>query len=304
MKKWKTIAKKFLFPPARIMMITAIVSAAALAAVFMKGWETSLIAYIVYPIAFYAVMVICIACFLTFPGYYKNIKQKIYSNSWGHRYMTDVVFKTHMSLYRSLIINLLYVAANTFWAVWYHTVWFGIFAIYYSILAVMRFLLLRYVNRNEIGKKRFEELKRSRMCSIILLLIDFVLCGAVLMILHQNRGFEYHGVLIYVMALYTFYITTMAIVNLIKYRKYNSPIMSMTKVINFAAALVSMLSLETAMFAQFGAETSLEVQQIMVMATGAGVSVVVVAMAIYMIVKANNEIEEIRRETCGYEKNN
>lgn len=208
--------------------------------------------------------------------------------------MTDVVFKTHMSLYSSLIINLLYVAANTFWAIWYHTVWFGIFALYYSILAVMRFLLLRYVNRNKIGKKRFEELKRSRLCSVILLLINFVLSGAVLMILYQNRGFEYHGILIYVMAMYTFYITTMAIVNLIKYRKYESPIMSMTKVINFAAALVSMLSLETAMLAQFGSETSMESRQIMVMATGAGVSVIIVAMAIYMIVKANDEIKKIR----------
>lgn len=294
MKDWKKIVRKLLFPPVWVMIIIAIISAAALIAVFVKGWEASPIAYIVYPISFYALVVICIACFLTFPGYYKNIKQKIYSNKWGNRYMTDVVFKTHMSLYSSLIINLLYVAANTFWAIWYHTVWFGIFALYYSILAVMRFLLLRYVNRNKIGKKRFEELKRSRLCSVILLLINFVLSGAVLMILYQNRGFEYHGILIYVMAMYTFYITTMAIVNLIKYRKYESPIMSMTKVINFAAALVSMLSLETAMLAQFGSETSMESRQIMVMATGAGVSVIIVAMAIYMIVKANDEIKKIR----------
>lgn len=59
-------------------------------------------------------------------------------------------------------------------------------------------------------------------------------------------------------ALYTFYITTTAIIDIIKYRKYNSPVMSISKVIKLAAALVSMLFLETAMFAQFGADMAKE----------------------------------------------
>ncbi|MBQ7774334.1 MAG: hypothetical protein IJ379_00275 [Lachnospiraceae bacterium] len=291
MKDWKSIVKKLFLLPVGVIFVLVIISTILLVTVFVKGWENSLIAYLTYVLAFYTLTVLCVACALTFPGYYRSIRHKIYSTKFGNRYMTDVAFKTHVSLYRSLAVNLLYVAVNLFWGIWYHTAWFIIFAIYYSILAVMRFLLLRYVNRNKIGQKRFEELKRSRLCAVILLLINLILSGAVLMILYQNRGFNYHGMLIYVMALYTFYVTTAAIVNLIKYRKYNSPIMSTAKIINLAAALVSMLALETAMFAQFGADMSLESQRIMIIATGAGVSAVVVSMAVYTIVRANKELK-------------
>ena len=155
----------------------------------------------------------------------------------------------------------------------------------------MRFLLVRYVYRHEIGENRLEELKRARLCAIILLPINLVLSGAVLMILYQDRGFTYNSILISVVALYTFYSTTAAIINMVKYRKYKSPVMSMAKIINLAAALVSMLALETAMFAQFGQDMAAENQRIMIIATGAGVSVVIVAMAIYMIVQAAKEIK-------------
>lgn len=289
MKGWKTIIKKSFFSPVWIIVLLVIISTTALVTVFLKGWENTPTAYLIYVISFYSLVVTCIACFRIFPKYYRKIKQKIYGNKFGNRYMTDVAFKTHISLYRSLTINLLYVTANAFWAIWYRTVWFAVFALYYSILAVMRFLLIRYVKQNEIGKDYLAEWKRSRLCAVILLMINLVLSGVVLMILYQDRGFEYSGILIYVMALYTFYITISAVVNIVRYRKYNSPVMSTAKVINFAAALISTLSLETAMLSQFGTENEAGFQRIMTMATGAGISVIIVTMSIYMIVQKNNE---------------
>ena len=50
--------------------------------------------------------------------------------------------------------------------------------------------------------------------------------------------------MIYVMAMYAFYVTVMAVINMVRYRKYHSPVMSAAKAVNLAAALVSMLSLE------------------------------------------------------------
>ena len=55
---------------------------------------------------------------------------------------------------------------------------------------------------------------------------------------------------------------------MVKYRKYRSPILSITKVIQMASALFSILFLETAMFAQFGADTSMETKRLMIMLTG------------------------------------
>ena len=171
-----------------------------------------------------------------------------------------------------------------------------IFALYYSVLAIMRFLLLKYINNNEIGTNLSGEWKRSRACAMILTLINLTLSGAVLMMMYQDRGFEYHGILIYVMAMYTFYITTAAMVRIVKYRKYKSPVMTTTKIITLAAALVSMLSLETAMFASFGADMTIESKRIMIAATGAGICVIVLAMSGYMIVRSTKEIRKLEEE--------
>ena len=296
MKDWKTICKKLLFPPLWLILILTVLSAAALIAVFVKGWDTSPVAYAVYVIAFYTLTVLCLACWKTIPGYYKSVKGKVYANEYANRYLTDAAFKTHVSLYISLAINLMYVATNAVSAVTYSTAWFGIFAVYYAIMAIMRYLLVRYVNHNSIGSSRLGELKRSRLCAYILMMVNIVLSGVVLMMVYHNRGFEYKGMMIYVMAMYAFYMTASAIRDLIKYRKLGSPIMSASKVIKFAQALVSMLSLETAMFSQFGEDASPEMQRIMIMATGGGIAIIVVTMSSYIIIRNTKEIKQIKKE--------
>ena len=294
MKDWKTIGRKFLFLPLWLILILTVISTIALVAVFVKGWDTMPIAYVVYVVSFYTLTIICLACWKTIPRYYKSIKGRVYDNKYANRYFTDAAFKTHVTLYRSLFINLIYVVVNAVSAILYSTHWFAIFAVYYAIMAIMRFLLVRYVGRNPIGKSRLGELKRSRLCAYILMTVNLALSGAVLMMVYYNRGFEYQGFLIYVMAMYTFYITAMAIKDMVKYRKYQSPVMSMSKIIQMAAALFSMLFLETAMFSQFGADTSFKLKQNMIMATGGVISVIVVIMAVYMIVRSTQEIQKLK----------
>lgn len=291
---WKEVGKKLLFPPIWVMIILAVFSTAALVFIFINALDESPIAYGAYVLAFYTLSVICVFMGKVLPGRYKEIKQRVYAHPVGHKYMTDMAFRTHISLYASLAVNLLYAGVNVLSFVLYRSMWFMVLAGYYMILSVMRFLLVRYVRKVGIGKDRLGELKSTRLCSSILLTVNFVLSGAVLMILYQDRGFEYHGVMIYVMALYTFYMTTHAIVDLIKYRKYHSPVMTTAKVIALSAALVSMLSLETAMFSQFGQDMRPEDQRLMVVLTGAGVSITVVTMSIYMIVRANQEIKKLK----------
>lgn len=53
-----------------------------------------------------------------------------------------------------------------------------------------------------------------------------------------------------------------------------------------------MLFLETAMFAQFGTDMSIENKRIMIMVTGAGISIVVVSMAVYMIMQTTKELKQ------------
>jgi len=291
---WKKIGKKLLFPNVLIILLLIIISTALLVYVFVNGLETAAIAYVSYLISFYGLTVLVIRLCMVLPKQYRNIKQKVYDNPWGNRYMTDVAFRTKISLHMSLGIHLLYVGMNVVLAFMNKTRWFGILAGYYLILAVMQFLLLKYAIKKGIGTDRPGELRRARVCAIILLNLNFVLSGAVLMILYQNKGFEYQGILIYAMAAYTFYSTIRAVVDLIRYRKYKSPIMTTTKIIMLSSALVSMLSLETAMFSQFGQDMNPASRRLMIALTGAGISMAVIGMSSYMIIKTSQELENTR----------
>lgn len=291
---WKKIGKKLLFPPVWLMVLLTIASAVALTFVFIKGMEQSVPAYIVYVLAFYTLSTVSVFCAFVLPKQYKEIKQKIYDNPLGNRFMTDRVFRTNVSLTVSLLISMLYVGINV-WS-WHmlQSWWFMVLAVYYAIMAVMRFLLVLYVRIQKIGTSLLKEWKRARICAYILLLINLSLSGAVLMILYQSKGYDYPGVMIYVMALYTFYSAIHSIVDIVRYRKLGSPVMSTAKIVSLSGALVSMLNLETAMFAQFGADMSPENQRIFIILTGAGVSITVVTLSVILIVNANKEIRRIK----------
>lgn len=293
---WKQIGKKLLFPPLWVILLLTLFAAVMLTLVFVKGWDAHPVAYAVYVVSAYWITVLTAYCIMVLPGTWRSVKAKIYANEYGNRYFTDAAYKTRVLLYGSLSVNLFYVLINFASGLYYRTAWFEILAVYYTILAVMRFLLVRYVNRVGIGTDLLKEYRRSRLCGIILMSVNLTLSGAVLMILYQDKGYEYHGMLIYVMAAYTFYITVNGIINMVKYRKYNSPVMSAAKVISMSAALVSMLSLETAMLAQFGAGESPAFRRLMIALTGAGVSVIVITMSVYMILRANREIKRLRSE--------
>lgn len=204
------------------------------------------------------------------------------------------MFRAGISLYLGLAVNLLYIVLNFISGIRYRSVWFTTLSAYYLMLALMRFLLLRYMNRNELGKHLREEFRRYRLCGILLLLMNWVLAGVVVLIVHKNNGFEYSGNLIYAMALYAFYAVILAVINVIKFRKLGSPVISAAKVINFTAALVSMLSLETAMLAQFGGAEEVMFRRIMTGATGGVVCAAVLGAAIFMIVQATKQLKRMK----------
>lgn len=291
---WKKLGKKLLYPPIWVQFPLVAACAAGLVYVFLNGLEETAIAYIVYVLSFYTLCVVCLFFSIALPKRYHQLKQTLLNFPLSNRYMTDRIFRTKVTLLFSLGANLFYVGVNLVSYFLYRSWWFVCLAIYYTILSVMRYLLVRYVRLNDIGTNRLGELKRARACSCILLLVNLFLSGAVLMILYQDRGYAYGGMMIYVMAAYTFYITVNAIVNLFKYKKIGSPVMSTAKVISMAAALVSMLNLETAMFAAFGAEMSEENQRLMIILTGAGVAAAVVAMSVYMILRTTKEMKELK----------
>lgn len=300
-KLWKITKKIFCLPPVPTVLI-AIPSFCFVAYVLINEEVAPAIKYISYVLSAYA-LIITITGIVGIVKYIRNginnhpVVKKALNIPLVERYFSEKIFRTEVSLYPSLIINLFYAGIKLFSGIYYNSVWFWTLAVYYILLAVMRFSLLYHVRKRERTEtNRISELKICRSCGIILMLLDWALAGIIILVVRKNSGFEYPGTLIYAMALYTFYAVITAVINVIKFRKYNSPIAAVAKVINLTAALVSLLSLETAMLAQFGAADDAAFRQIMSAATGAGVSILVLGMAIYIIANTTNQIDKLKKQ--------
>ncbi|MBD5450853.1 MAG: hypothetical protein HDR28_12070 [Lachnospiraceae bacterium] len=289
------LKKIFKLPPIPTILIS-IPSFALVIYVLTNDMENGAISYAAYILSAYALIITITGM----AGIVRLIRQKIENHPLAkkvisipifEKYLKEVKFRTETSLYQGLFINLLYVALKFGSGIYYRSIWFVSLAVYYLLLAVMRFSLLHYVRSRK--DDRVSEWKRYRFCGIVLLVMNQALAAIVVIVVEQNKGFEYAGFLIYAMALYAFYAVITSVINVVKFRKYGSPIMSAAKAINLTAAVVSMLSLETAMLAQFG-EDDVKFRQIMTSATGAGVCVIVLGMAVFMIAKSTKILKKSR----------
>lgn len=289
----KVLKKIFFLPPVPTMLI-AVPSYGLVIYVLTAESVKPTVAYFAYILSAYALIITVtsvIDWFRTGIEFHPFVR-KMLSIPLLHRYVKEDVFRAEAALYCGFFINLLYVTIKLFSGIYYKSVWFGTLAVYYILLAIMRFSLLHHMRTQ--GKAKSDKAaswRRYRLCGIILLWMNWALLGIIVLVLHQNKGFAYPGMLIYAMALYTFYAAIMAVRNVLKFRKYGSPVLSAAKVINLTAALVSMLSLETAMLTQFGTADDAGFKQIMMAATGFGISAIVLGMAVYMIIHATKTIK-------------
>lgn len=140
-----------------------------------------------------------------------------------------------------------------------------------------------------------EELIRYRLCGWIFLVMNLALSLMVFFMVYWNRTLRHHEITTIALAAYTFTAFTMAIINMVKYRKYNSPVYSASKAISLASACVSMLTLEATMLTTFGAGTMGTItRKIFLGCTGGVISVFVVVMAIYMIRQSSKKLKDLK----------
>jgi len=250
------------------------------------------IAIISYVLSAYTLTVWC----FKIPYLIKFFKTFKNENKYAVRWSEDTRLRVNTSLYGSLIWNTAY-AVFQLWLGFYHsTFWYYSLAGYYISLAVMRFFLVRYTSNNNPGEKMREEYKKYRACGIVFLVMNLALSLMVFFMVYWNRTFDHHEITTIAMAAYTFTAFTTAIVNIVRYRKYKSPVYSASKAISLAAACVSMLTLESTMLTTWGADEGPEFRRIMLAATGIAVSLFIVLMAISMIVIGNRELKKIKDE--------
>lgn len=292
MKRLGKILRSLVFPHWLIALLVIPTGFGMLMYSFLIVPEDDVIAYLSYAWSAYALTILC----TSIPRIIRFGKRFRGENPFAQRYFSDTQYRIKWSLYGSLTVNMLYAVLQLGSGIYYHSAWFYTLSGYYVILAVMRYFLLKETRHRELGKNLFREYLHYRFCGILLLLLNLALGVMAFYIVSQSRGFEHNPIITIAMAAYTFFAITMAVINFVKYRKKGSPVMEAVKAISLAAALVSMLSLETAMISAFGEDNGPMFRKIMTASTGAAVFVLILAMAVFMIWHSTKEIQKIKRQ--------
>lgn len=217
-----------------------------------------------------------------------NMMRRLTGAVFAGKYIGDLAFRGSVSIYQGMIVNFFYVVFRILIGIRYASVWFLTIAIYYLLLGIMRLsLILSYRNRSVKA-----ELRCYRRTAWLLFLLNIPMGGMIVLMVLTDSGFSYPGYVIYLSALYTFYTIILAIAHLVEFRKLGSPILSAAKVLNFVAALMSLLGLQTAMISQFSTEGE-AFRRMMNAITGGGVWFSVILIAVYMLLHSR-KMKEVK----------
>lgn len=205
------------------------------------------------------------------------------------------VFTPQRSILISAFINTTYALFNFFVGWRNDSPWFMSVGGYYLLLCFIRFFLLKgtkSAKKKSTYKRIIYELKVYRSIGAIMFVVNIAMSVMAVQMIWQGGGTVHSDIMTIAMATFTFYYLTIAIINLQKYRKTTQPINSASKMLNFACALMSIFTLQSAMISAFGNDEAF--RQHMNTATGCAVFILVFGLAIYMIRRGNKLLKEIK----------
>ncbi len=283
MERARTILQKLLHPSGWVLMFLPPVSFAVLIFIFATQNTSGAPAYLIYCMSAYSLTIWLAAL----PRLVKRTKtavagsrlmQKAASSKFAGRYLSDLAFRGSVSIYQGMAANFFYVVFRVIAGIRYASVWFISMAVYYLVLGGLRsYLIVCY-------RRRSPELERRcyRTTAWLLFLLNIPMGGMIVLLVWTNSGFSYPGSIIYLSALYAFYAVTISIINLVRFCRLGSPILSAAKVLNLISAMMSILGLQTAMISRFS-ENGERFRMVMNAVTGGGVYGAVIAIAVYML---------------------
>ena len=154
----KKICKALLFPHVAVLIILLPVATAFLVCSMVFLGTESIISIISYVLASYALTVWC----ARIPDIIRFVKAFKNENKYIIRWQSDTRLRVKVSLYASIIINVIYAVFHLWLGIYHRTFWFSSLGAYYVCLSAMRYFLLGHTKKYAPGEKRENELKKYR----------------------------------------------------------------------------------------------------------------------------------------------
>ena len=233
------------------------------------------LAYFVYTIVIYA------------PRMKAGTVRLLQKNKFTNSLLKDYGYRTLMFSILSFLLNVAYMVFLGVLGIMSKSAWYISITCYYLILALMKGNIFHSKKKHNTDLKKA---KAYRFCGIMFIISTIALSGIILLIYTSNMYFEYAGLLIYAAAAFVFYKLTLSIYNIFKARKQDDLYIQSIRNVNLVSAIISVLVLQVAMFQAFSPENNTSFANGLV---GAFISLIILSLGIFMIVKANRKIRNI-----------
>lgn len=242
-------------------------------------------------------------------GIKEIIKPGIEANPYTSRVVRDYRLRTILFAVPGLASNVIFAVLNGITGMISRSAWFGSLSAYYILLSVMRLGAVkqeRKISKIEQNTERIgKEIAIYRKDSVLFIIMAVVLGGMVILLEASLGGKTYPGFTIYAAAAYAFYKIVISTINMIKVNNRKSPLLTIIRKIGYIDACVSILTLQTAMFASF-ANNEEKFTKLMNGITGVVVCLMVLGLGIQGIYSSKKMKIELRSGgncngsyTCG-----
>lgn len=270
---------------------------------FATDRAEGILADLVFGLSAYSLTVWCLALprlrkWLETAAERSALVRRLAASPWGGAFLRSPAFRGKVGLYRGMCSSLLYGVFRGVTGIWYGSVWFLAMAVYYLALGLLRAYLGFCCRKAGAAPSAAYAYACCRNAAWMLLLLDIPMGGMILLMVRTDSGFVYPGYVIYLSAMYTFWIFGLSVKNLLGRRRLGSSILSAAAALNFAAAALSVLGLQTAMISRFSTQGE-HFRRLMNSITGGCVYVTVIAAA-YMLFRSAKAMKKAK-ERCPNE---
>ena len=129
-----------------------------------------------------------------------------------------------------------------------------------------------------------------KLCGVLLILLNFVLAGAINISLSQNIATKYGEIVMVTIATYTFSKITMTVIKAVKQRKNPSPLLSVIRSISYAEVAAFVLTLQRSMLVSFGKMNDTDIHTMNTL-TGSVVCLFILILGISLIIRGTKRKE-------------
>lgn len=295
---WKKIGawsgwKKVLFPHWLVVATIMLLSILGLSWTFLTGHENSIVAYLIYCISAYALVVLILFAVKFAPKAKKRIEQDPLAQKIKEKERSEGAFG--IGMYAEQCINFVYGIFKIASGVVHGSAWIGADGIYNLAQGLIQlYQILRHKKATDIQG----QWKAYRQCGFMMIVLHLTMTGMVFQMIHMGRHEDSSEIMIIATAAFTFYKLINTFVNVAKDRQHKNPVDSAVYFLDLSQALYNLFVLQVGLLWVFGG-AGFAYQKLMNSLTGGAVCLLVCCMGFYMLWRSRRDMKKLEETQNG-----